>query len=280
MNNCQTIGSIRIENVCMFLGCSVNHGFVKTDRPSATAVAAVDFDLDRALEAEKRRDTCPLTAPENPHDRKSERRVKLRVLPDPPKDAEPAPEPELPARHRRFKRKHAVRPTTWSVRRLKIALRLQERARKSLPPGVTAPDDEVLPDPTEGFARPKTRADCVNGPRPCPWASCKHHLYLDVSSKGAIKLNRPDLEIDELSESCALDVADRGVATLEEVGGLMNMVRERVRQIEVTGLAKLRKLRAIDHPGSADADEDRSMKVEDPLADTSDLVAELHRVFG
>ncbi|HUB07073.1 MAG TPA: DNA-binding protein, partial [Myxococcales bacterium] len=29
--------------------------------------------------------------------------------------------------------------------------------------------------------RPKTRADCVNGPRPCLFVSCKHHLYLDVN---------------------------------------------------------------------------------------------------
>jgi len=39
--------------------------------------------------------------------------------------------------------------------------------------------------------------------------------------------------------SCALDVADRGGATLEEVGALINVTRERVRQIEVMALAHL-----------------------------------------
>ena len=47
--------------------------------------------------------------------------------------------------------------------------------------------------------RPKTRADCINGPRPCLFVSCKHNLYLDVNPEtGSIKLNFPDKEIWEL----------------------------------------------------------------------------------
>jgi hypothetical protein len=92
--------------------------------------------------------------------------------------------------------------------------------------------------------KPKTRAECVNGERPCPFVSCKHHLYLDVSAKtGAIKLNFPDLEVWEMTETCALDVADRGGTTLEEVGAIMNLTRERIRQVEVKGLAKLEALK-------------------------------------
>jgi hypothetical protein len=92
--------------------------------------------------------------------------------------------------------------------------------------------------------KPKTRAECVSGERPCPFVSCKHHLYLDVSAKtGAIKLNFPDLEVWEMTETCALDVADRGGTTLEEVGAIMNLTRERIRQVEVKGLAKLEALR-------------------------------------
>ena len=56
--------------------------------------------------------------------------------------------------------------------------------------------------------RPRTRGDCEQGERPCPFVSCKHHLYLDVSARtGAIKLNFPDLEVWEMNETCALDVA-------------------------------------------------------------------------
>ena len=66
----------------------------------------------------------------------------------------------------------------------------------------------------------------------------------DVSARtGAIKLNFPDLEVWEMSETCALDVADRGGTTLEEVGAIMNLTRERIRQVEVKGLAKLQALK-------------------------------------
>jgi hypothetical protein len=73
--------------------------------------------------------------------------------------------------------------------------------------------------------------------------SCKHHLYLDVSARtGAIKLNFPDLEVWDMNETCALDVADRGGTTLEDVGAIMNLTRERIRQVEVKALAKLQAL--------------------------------------
>lgn len=92
-----------------------------------------------------------------------------------------------------------------------------------------------------GHLRPKNRADCRTSDRPCPFVSCKHHLYLDVNPRtGSIKLNFPDLEVWELTETCALDVAERGGMTLEEVGELMNLTRERIRQVEAVGLEKLR----------------------------------------
>ena len=89
--------------------------------------------------------------------------------------------------------------------------------------------------------RPRTREDCRTAERPCPYVSCKYHLYLDVNTEtGSIKINFPDLEVWELPETCALDVADRGGITLEDVGELLNLTRERIRQVEVLGLEKLR----------------------------------------
>jgi hypothetical protein len=97
--------------------------------------------------------------------------------------------------------------------------------------------------------RPKTRADCVNGPRPCMFVSCKHNLYLDVNPEtGSIKLNFPDKEISELEHTCALDVAEKGGITLEEVGEIMNLTRERIRQVETRGLIKLREATEQDPP--------------------------------
>ena len=90
------------------------------------------------------------------------------------------------------------------------------------------------------YLRPQTRAECVNGIRPCPYVSCKQHLYLDVNPvTGSIKVNFPDLEVWEMEDTCALDIADRGGITLEEVGSIMNLTRERIRQVEVSGLEKL-----------------------------------------
>jgi Sigma-70, region 4 len=96
----------------------------------------------------------------------------------------------------------------------------------------------VYPEETE---RPQTRAECQGMPRPCPFVSCAHHLYLDINpTSGAIKLNFPHLEVWEMKETCALDVADRGGITLEEVGEILNLTRERIRQVEVRGLGKMR----------------------------------------
>lgn len=89
--------------------------------------------------------------------------------------------------------------------------------------------------------RPRTRGDCVNGQRPCPWVSCRHHLYLDVSeADGSITLNHAKLQPWEMRESCALDVADRkGDLSLEEIGELHAFTRERTRQIELAALENL-----------------------------------------
>jgi hypothetical protein len=89
-------------------------------------------------------------------------------------------------------------------------------------------------------ARPKTRGDCVDGPRPCPWVGCRHHLYLEVSeATGRIKVAFPGAKPWHLAESCSLDVADRGEHLLRDVGLVLNLTRERARQITDTALANL-----------------------------------------
>ena len=95
--------------------------------------------------------------------------------------------------------------------------------------------------------RPKSRGECVDAERPCPWVGCRHHLYLETNAiTGAIKLIYPDLEPWDLEESCSLDVADRGGVTLEVVGGLLRLTRERARQIEAKAAFRARAL-AMSH---------------------------------
>lgn len=144
-------------------------------------------------------------------------------------DAGNGPAEHITREQRRSRRRREVRARTISVRRL--SKREMDVGRAAFPP-----------DEFADVERPRTRADCKDGVRPCPFVSCTHHLYLDVSERtGAIKVNFPDVEPDDLEklpESCALDVAERGGETLEQVGAIMNLTRERIRQVEVKALAK------------------------------------------
>jgi Sigma-70, region 4 len=152
-------------------------------------------------------------------------------------NAEPAPE-EVPATELSPERR---RSRTMSRKEMARDLRRRRLG------GEMEPEEAELLKSIEGM-RPRTRAECINGPRPCLFVSCKHNLYLDVNPEtGSIKLNFPDKEIWELEHTCALDVAEKGGITLEEVGAIMNLTRERIRQVETRGLAKLREATEDDY---------------------------------
>jgi hypothetical protein len=90
---------------------------------------------------------------------------------------------------------------------------------------------------------PPTRADCVDMPRPCPFVSCSHHLWLleQASRAGNPAMGiQGETTLRPMAASCTLDVAARGGITLEEVGGILGLTATRVNQIERAGLAKLR----------------------------------------
>jgi hypothetical protein len=133
--------------------------------------------------------------------------------------------PAISRKVRRRRRRTRPRSKTIAMKRL---------TREELRQG-------ALMYPPVDIPRPTSRAECREEMRPCPWVACKHHLYLDINPEtGSIKINFPDLEPWELKHTCALDVAERGGITLEEVGEIMNLTRERIRQVEVRGLLKLK----------------------------------------
>ena len=133
--------------------------------------------------------------------------------------------PEVSRKIRRRRRRTRPRSKTIAMKRL---TREELRVGAMMYPPVDIP-------------RPTLREECRGEARPCPWVACKHHLYLDINPEtGSIKINFPDLEPWELKHTCALDVAERGGITLEEVGEIMNLTRERIRQVEVRGLLKLK----------------------------------------
>lgn len=99
---------------------------------------------------------------------------------------------------------------------------------------------ERLAFPDDGRRRlPLTREGCADLPRPCPLVSCRYNLYLDVSSRGNVRLNFPDLEPDEMAISCALDVTEHGPLTLDQLAHVMNLTRERARQVQDVALVRM-----------------------------------------
>lgn len=91
--------------------------------------------------------------------------------------------------------------------------------------------------------RPKTRADCADVPRPCPYISCRHHLFLDVSFKKLVfNSNAEDPTEMPADASCSLDIADRGVHTFPEMAELFRggVTRQAIQFIERDAVTKLR----------------------------------------
>ncbi len=128
-----------------------------------------------------------------------------------------------------------------SRRRRRTRPRSQTIAMKRVSRAERAAFAEAFPvSDVADLTRPSTRAECHQHAGPCPWVACKHHLYLDINPlTGSIKINFPELEPWELQHTCALDVAEQGARTLEQVGEITNLTRERVRQVEALGISKL-----------------------------------------
>lgn len=122
-----------------------------------------------------------------------------------------------------------------------VTLSVQYRDRAKARALLRVLGEDEGPDTAELRAeRPRTREECVNGPRPCPWASCRHHLFLVVNrTNGSITISDPSRPIWEMLETCALDVAARGGMDLEAISKVQGITRERVRQVEESGMARM-----------------------------------------
>lgn len=95
---------------------------------------------------------------------------------------------------------------------------------------------------------PKTRAECCSGPRPCPYVSCRYHLWLQEAEsrpgRRHAKGGAPTSAIrPSTMASCALDVADTGEQlTFGELGVLFGISDEAVRKVFEKAQQKLEDL--------------------------------------
>lgn len=110
--------------------------------------------------------------------------------------------------------------------------------------------------------RPQRYGDCVGRPRPCPWFSCRHNLLFEVGTDGALSFGDTRQSIknsgardqarrwrtaeaaalrkwSQMKDTCALDVAARGWLNNEEIGELLGLTRERVRQMQADALRRV-----------------------------------------
>jgi hypothetical protein len=139
--------------------------------------------------------------------------------------------------------------------------------RKALPDDPTtqaalAAARRYLPKNKPPGWRPTSRADCKDVPRPCPYVGCRYNLSLDIMQNGAVRW-RQDGNWEDLfdgRDNCSLDVAARGPHTLQEIGEITGVCRERVRQEIDAAVQKLKELmptRAVGGYGHVD-DYDKS----------------------
>lgn len=116
---------------------------------------------------------------------------------------------------------------------------------------------------------PRTWGECIERAlgtptHPCAYLRCKYNLLVDLHhATGAYKITHPSLaggdygdEYEQMPRhTCALNAAEQGGMTLEEVGEVINVTRERVRQIELKALYRLRDLAALAAVADGDADQ-------------------------
>jgi hypothetical protein len=96
------------------------------------------------------------------------------------------------------------------------------RARRPKPKPLPVIADEPKEDGLYTDLGHETGWNCLHMPSPCAFKSCRNHMGFDLGA------------------NCAVRRANAGTATLEEVGELFGITRERVRQIEAQVIRKLK----------------------------------------
>ena len=81
--------------------------------------------------------------------------------------------------------------------------------------------------------RPKTRGDCKDAARPCPFVGCRHHLATSVDVYGTLHVHHDVERLDLAPATCSLDVADDGIERDQHrVAFYMGVANDTVNRIE------------------------------------------------
>lgn len=130
------------------------------------------------------------------------------------------------------------------ARRARITAKSEEIKLTHFDPQETESSDHL---PGLDFKRPVTRADCADVPRPCPFIGCRYNLYLDETEAGNVYLNFPNTPVLEMKHSCVLDLSEKGPWSLRDTSQILGLTPERIRQIEIGVLEKLRSTDLVKH---------------------------------
>ena len=106
---------------------------------------------------------------------------------------------------------------------------------------VVLQDSELVP-------RPKTRGECHNIQRPCPYATCQFNMLTEIGPKGQLEQRYPDVESMPANASCVLDVADQyGSLDVKEVAAIMLEQPKSIINLEESAIRRLRGFRVSPH---------------------------------
>ncbi|MCB2188621.1 MAG: hypothetical protein KQJ78_19545 [Deltaproteobacteria bacterium] len=108
---------------------------------------------------------------------------------------------------------------------------------REAPASLAGPEPFFLPT-----RRPTRRAECFQGPRPCPWVGCRWHLAWEVTAVRKLLLAGDTTEaaqaITELRHTCVMDLADTEPG-MAEIGRALGVSHQRVDQMINKIIAKL-----------------------------------------
>lgn len=119
--------------------------------------------------------------------------------------------------------------------------------------------------PVLQLERPRKRGDCVDGPRPCPWFDCAHHLWAVTDSHGRPSTKKQGKRfaiVPFTTETCALDIAERQAGRPRElsfaiIGEVLGVSDDMASRIFRRAVRKLRRVGVMVDGGEAELMEKR-----------------------